>query len=172
MRGKRLQYILFPIVAGIWLFAIYKYFIEKPGGKDAPAPVISQTHPDAEVSAGDKPLTFGLLGGYRDPFLGKDRYVPPPPSFASESVVSVPRIPPGQTNPKAIQEAAGPNWKRFRYLGMVQKSGAAEPFGILSIDGRAHTLSAGGSIKNVTVKSLDTDSMLIVFQNTEKKLGR
>lgn len=175
MREKRLKYILIPIVLSIWAYAVYKYFIESPDAKGGgPVLVADESLPGGDVAAGPGAAdSFGLLGGYRDPFLGKDRFVPPPPAeeFAGPQTSSGGSsfTLPGAKPEEAVAE---PNWRRFRYLGMLQETGKAEPYGIVVVDGRSQTLPAGGSAKGLQVLWLTADSVGISYDAFTQTLHR
>lgn len=168
MKSRRLTYLLFPLVAAIWGYAIYKYFFEPYGSQHSPQATTRPT-PIPEAATLATPDTFSLLENYPDPFLlGK----PEPPRVQPPS--------PPQHEPKP--QAPGPkpqaqqppplDWTAYKYNGLIQRTGTTHLVGILRIQGKAHYVHVGDQAQDALILSMDTDSIQLRRGTATKMIGR
>jgi hypothetical protein len=171
LKNKRLTYLLFPLVALIWGYAIYKYlFADYEGQSTAPlvgiAPVSTA---DASPIARD---TFSLLLTYRDPFLGTVAAEPFRPTVSNTNEPR-PEVAAANTSSRPATVDDPPiDWGRYQYNGLIQHSGTADLVGILRMGGKAHYVNVGSTVQGTTVLTLSPDSIGLRVADLSKTIGR
>lgn len=170
MKNKRLTYILFPLVALIWGYAIYKYlFADHEQGADAPTTIVStmDTLPAPPVQLD----SFNLITDYRDPFLGTAAQAP---LKRMEPVAPEHNDGDGQTGAIRAPKIEPPTvaWDSYRYSGLIQHSGTADLVGILRISGKSHYVNVGSLVQGTTVLALTGDSIRLSSAGETKTIGR
>ncbi len=171
MKNKRLTYLLFPLVALIWGYAIYKYVLADYEGQ-ATAPPTVVTTLEAIDNGPVARDTFSLGRNYRDPFLGTVATAPFRPAM---SEAAAPRPDVSTTNatsrPPMVEEPAV-DWSRYHYNGLIQHSGTGNLVGILRIGSKAHYVNVGSTVEGTTVLTLTADSIRLRVAELSKTIGR
>jgi hypothetical protein len=157
MGQKRLKYILMMVVALIWGYVIYKYFIwspEEAQGKAADTQLLPL--PDDFAEGED---SFSLKLDYRDPFLSKTYSSRQPTARSVEEPQQM------ASTPKSVQPAP-PNvptieWEAVAYHGLVRESGGGPALGLMRFKSRTHNIRPGDNIAGFDVLSFGRDSLVL-----------
>ncbi len=171
MKEKRLTYFLFPVVAAIWGYAIYKYVFETQ--QDVlPITAISTNLEPSQPRPIEPMDTFSLIAQYRDPFLGKSAESPPKQSAPQPSV--------NVTSEVTLSKSARPNvaldnlpdWPSYKYNGLIQRSGTENKVGLLQFKNRSYFVNIGNQIGEATVLFMNVDSIGLQVRDERKTLIR
>jgi hypothetical protein len=165
---KRLTYLLFPVVAAIWGYAIYKYLFENQSDESLPSTTITSI-PTIQDTTQETPETFTLLTNYRDPFNTPVMSTAAPnPRIRGEVEIKSGSFPRSETphanhpTPKpAPQAPPTTDWTQYTFNGLIQHSGTAARTGILRINGKAYNVTPGTKAQNAEVLSMTPDSITL-----------
>lgn len=153
--------ILFPVVFAIWGYTFYKYFLYEPDPQTASGLTAIATGVGEKNSFSMELDSFKLLEEYRDPFLGRRRSGK---QIVSEVVNPASPVQPVNPRVKPVKPEPAINWDIFRYSGMVKETGKAQMVGLLSIQGKLHSVTSGDRIAGAEVLWLNEDSLGILFK--------
>lgn len=157
MKNKRLTYLLLPIVAAIWGYAIYKYLfttLEEP----ETALTTAQKGIDSLVSQPIAYDSFALLENYPDPFRAGNQSFRRSPE--PESDYSPPAQP--RTHVASAPKTIAPPTRdllAFTYCGLVQQTGTARQTGILRAHAKSYFVQPGDQVAGLTVLAVFPDSL-------------
>lgn len=168
MKEKWLTYLLIPVVATIWGFAIYRYFFETPEGiRNVPDPITHLADDDTNLIAQQD--TYQLHGDYRDPFLSR-LYVSD--DIRQQSSLEAPSKPITDSPKPQTPPPPSIDWRIYKYYGLVQQSGTESQLGILNIKGKAHYVKPSDVLGELSVIALAADSIQIQLGKEKQTIKR
>jgi hypothetical protein len=161
MKSKALTGIMLVVVALIW----YKVFFRVKENLFGEEVGISENVQAPNFSLIDTKIdTFPIKLDYRDPFgdIGNST-----PTIENPEANPIPAIVKVKPIPQPLA------WPDIQYYGLIRKTTAKAPLGILSIDGYKHTLRGGESIYDgILVLSIDREKMTIRYKGEVKTFLR
>jgi hypothetical protein len=162
-KKKKLTYLLGIVVIGVWgtiLYRVYSSYFSKPK-QEKTTEVSSNTL--LTLSPVD---TFSIAANYRDPFLGKITSTRKrrtssghaSKSSATKSTVKVKSTPPAT------------KWPKLKYGGMIKNQHSGKLVALFSIDAQSYRMKEGEMNKEILLKEIHRDSVVVEFAEVVKTI--
>ena len=161
MKKKTTTYILLAVVAAIWgivIFKVFNYATDDSLQDTSYMPMIQK-----DTLQREKYDTIPLQLNYSDPFLKRSTMSTPivKQEQPKEKVQSKPEPP---KPVPVIKERVF--WPQIQYDGTIGSKGAS--LAMMKINGQSFIVAKGKSEKEVTVKKIYQDSILVIYKHEEK----
>ncbi|MFW5852299.1 MAG: hypothetical protein ACOCWB_08750 [Bacteroidota bacterium] len=160
MKKKNVTYLLLVIVIVVWgiiLYKIYEY-ISTDSDKSSPMAIDTTSFQETTIPTD----TFSLSLDYQDPFLKKQLNYRTKPSLTKKHSHT-----PKKTQPKITKQTIQKTiWPHITYDGMIRSD--ETNLALLQINNQSYIIALGEEEKNIHVKQLFQDSILLLYKDEEK----
>lgn len=157
MNKRQINILLLVAVVGIWGYVVYSKFVGPTVDNEQNLDSISVQRRERIV----KKDSFVLKANYRDPFLGKTIKTRP-------KIVANPN--PSKTKIHIKKTPDAPiSWPTIRYYGLIQNTSKTNAgTGLVSINGKSHKIKKKSQIKDITVITINRDSITLKLKKDIK----
>lgn len=161
MKSRQANFILLPLVGIIWVLVGLR-FIGSIGSEEEAVDIVPSKETTLVPTLKD---SFQLVLPKRDPFLGRTT-LDESPSTSEKN--TVPGIQLGTIKVVYSVQAL----PQLRYKGFVHRATLGDKTGILSINGRLHTVQAGDTLMSIKVLKLEDSAITLVYKDTVLQILR
>lgn len=162
MKNKKLIWVLAPAVLFIWGLIIYRVVKTVNGNDELIVSALGQ--PEAIQTAEMDTSTYVLRLDYEDPFLKKQKSVPPSSPASSGAVKKT------QVRKPVVKKTVKKlplKWPAITYLGII--NGQQKDLCLLELDGASLFMVKGEVQSDLKLLEVYPDSVRLEFKKREKK---